>query len=127
VYAKDYKEEAYEGLQEEAGDWVRRELERVVGEGERDVVLDLALWDRRQRDGWREVVAEKGRGRYGVVLVVLKGREEVLWERIRGRERGWVKRGIMGAGRPVSRELLGQFLKGFEWPEGEGEIVVDVV
>jgi len=33
----------------------------------------------------------------------------------------------MKEGRPVSRELLGRFLRGFEWPVGEGEIVVEVV
>ncbi|PMD62454.1 uncharacterized protein K444DRAFT_342246 [Hyaloscypha bicolor E] len=29
--------------------------------------------------------------------------------------------------RPVGRELLGQFVRRFEWPDGEGGIVVDVV
>jgi hypothetical protein len=64
--------------------------------------------------------------RYKVVLVVFRGSEEVIWERIQKREERWTEEG-MGEGRPVSRELLAQFLRGFEWRDGEGEIVVDVV
>jgi hypothetical protein len=64
--------------------------------------------------------------RYKVVLVVFRGREEVIWERIQAREGRWREEG-MGEGRPVSRELLAQFLRGFEWPDGEGEIVIDAV
>jgi len=50
----------------------------------------------------------------------------VLWERIQAREERWVKEG-MGEGRPVGEELLAKFVRGFEWPDGEGEIVVDVI
>lgn len=64
--------------------------------------------------------------RYQIMLVVFKGSEELLWERIRRREGRWREEG-MGEGRSVGRELLAQFVKGFEWPEGEGEIVVEVV
>ena len=42
------------------------------------------------------------------------------------RERRWVEEG-MGEGRPVGRELLASFVGGFEWPVGEGEIVVNVL
>ncbi|KAE9371613.1 P-loop containing nucleoside triphosphate hydrolase protein [Stipitochalara longipes BDJ] len=126
VFGRDYGEGAYEGLQNEASEGVSRELERVLREGEKDVVLDLALWEREQRDGWREIIEREGSGRYQVVLVVFKGTEEVLWKRIKGREERWAEEG-MSEGRPIGRELLAQFVRGFEWPDGEGEIVVDVV
>jgi hypothetical protein len=90
------------------------------------VVVDLSFW-RKEARGWcRERVRELGKGKYGVVLVVFRGSEEVLWERIRRREERWREEGL-GEGRPVGRELLGRFVRGFEWPDGEGEIVVDVV
>lgn len=57
---------------------------------------------------------------------MFRGSEEVLWERIQGRERAWREEG-MHAGRPISRMLLKEFLRGFEWPEGEGEIVIHVI
>jgi hypothetical protein len=100
--------------------------EKGVGGGKRDVVVDLSFWRKEERGWWRERVTELGKGKYGVALVVFGGSEEVLWERIRGREERWKEEGL-GEGRPVGRELLGQFVRGFEWPDGEGEIVVDVV
>ena len=59
-------------------------------------------------------------------MVVFRGSEEMLWERIQSREARWEEEG-MGEGRPVGRELLRKFLEGFEWPDGEGEICVDIV
>ncbi|CZT51831.1 uncharacterized protein RSE6_13036 [Rhynchosporium secalis] len=114
------------------------------GEGEhgskrmRDVVLDLSFYCRGDRDFYREMVERVGGGRWETVLIVFKPRggkkemEGVLWERILGRERELAERerGEKEGGRegmPVSRELLSFFLRGFEWPVGEGEIVIDVV
>ena len=126
VFGKGYKEEGYERLQEEARGWVSGKLLEVVREGMRDVVLDLSFWSKRSRDEYRELVQDEGKGKYGVELVVFRGSEEVIWRRLRRREENWEKEG-MGEGRPVGRELFGRFLAGFEWPEGEGEIVVEVV
>jgi predicted kinase len=132
VYGRDYTEDGYEGLQGEAHERLEGELgnliagEKGVGGGERDVVVDLSFWRKEERGWWRERVRELGKGKYRVVLVVFRGSEEVLWERIGRREERWKEEGL-GEGRPVGRELLGQFVRGFEWPNGEGEIVVDVV
>jgi predicted kinase len=123
VYGRDYTEDGYEGLQEEAHERLEGELgnliagEKGVEGGERDVVVDLSFWRKEERGWWRERVTElgkgKGKGKYGVVLVVFRGSEEVLWERIRRREERWKEEGL-GEGRPVGRELLGQFVRGFE-------------
>jgi predicted kinase len=126
VFSLDYPEEQYSSLQDEAREWIKGELRRILREGKRDVVLDLSFWEKSQREEWRGLVEGEGRERYGVLLVVCRGEEGVIWERIQERERGWEEGGI-GEGRPVSRELLGRFLGGFEWPDGEGEIVVEVV
>ena len=53
----------------------------------------------------------------------------MLWRRVEGRRladeeaRG---RGERTDGVIVSREKLRGFVRGFEWPEGEGEVVVRV-
>jgi len=63
VFEKDYKEAVYEGLQDEARGWVKGEFERILKEGKRDVVLDLSLWNKKDREEWRSVVEGVGRGR----------------------------------------------------------------
>jgi predicted kinase len=126
VFGRDYAENRYEGLQEDASEWVEGELRRLIEEGKRDVVADLSFWSKDERERWRKAVREQGDGRYGVVLVVFRGGEQVLWERIQVREKRWREEG-MGEGRPVGKELLAQFVRGFEWPDGEGELIVDVV
>jgi hypothetical protein len=90
------------------------------------VEVDNSFWRRDVREEYRELVEVEGKGRHGVVLVVFRGEEEVIWGRIQGRERMGI--GVWkGEGRTVDRELLGSFFRGFEWPIGEGEILVDVV
>ena len=96
------------------------------------MVLDLAFWAREQRDRYREIVERVGKGVYSVVLVVFRvgegdreREEEVLWRRIEGRrvddeiavrERGERRDGVI-----VSREKLGTFVRGFEWPVERGD------
>jgi hypothetical protein len=133
VYGRDYTEDGNEGLQEEAHERLEGELgnlmiagEKGVGGGERDVVVDLSFWRKEER-GWVEGEGHgAGEGEVWGCVGGFQGSEEVLWERIRGREERWKEEGL-GEGRPVGRELLGQFVRRFEWPDGEGEIVVDVV
>jgi predicted kinase len=63
VYGKDYPEEKYEELQDEAREWVRSRLGEIVGEGKRDVVLDLSFWNKGDRERWREMIERGGGGR----------------------------------------------------------------
>lgn len=67
VWGRDYKEDEYEGLQDEAHGWVGRELGRLIGDGERggerDVVLDLSFWCKEERERWRRIVKGEGGGR----------------------------------------------------------------
>ncbi len=103
-------------------------------------MLDLSFWSREFRAEYRALVEECGRGRYVPLLVVFRvpgggGAEEerVLWERIEGRRREVERRvevlgkELGGEGMSPSREELRDYVKGFEWPSGEGEVVVDVV
>ena len=89
------------------------------------MVLDMAFYSKETREEYRGLIEKEGEGRYRVAVVVLRGGEEVLWERIeRRRMVGNVEGG--GEGDVVSREQLRGYIEGFEWPEGEGEIVVGV-
>ncbi|KAH7355353.1 ATP/GTP-binding protein [Rhexocercosporidium sp. MPI-PUGE-AT-0058] len=139
VYDHDYAPEKLDGLQDEAEVFLNLQLRRILkgeedeggAEGDGGVVLDLSLYSKSDRDSYRGIVEKEGGGRWGVVLVVFKVRGEleeqegVLWGRIEGREREVV--GKRREGMPVSREVLRGYLRGFEWPAGEGEVVVDVV
>lgn len=59
------------------------------------------------------------------MLVYLKCADvEVLWKRIQGRER---ERLDADSAFRMTKEILEGYTGGFEGPEGEGEIVVDVV
>lgn len=122
LYGRDYKEEEYEGFQEEADRAVKNALGEVLREGRKDVVLDLSFWNKEMRSEYRELIREGG-GR--TVLVYLRCKdEEVLWRRIESRAKG--ERGADSAFK-VTREVLRRYFEGFEEPVGEGEVVVDVV
>jgi predicted kinase len=136
MYDVDYPASLYSAFQEEARSIVISELERILKEGELDVVLDLAFYARGQRDRFREIIERVGKGRYAVVLVVFRveggdreREEEVLWRRVEGRR--IADEEAKGRGERtdvviVSREKLRGFVRGFEWPEGEGEVVLRV-
>ena len=63
VYGRDYLEGEYDALQREAGEWIKGEASRVVGEGERDLVVDASFWCRGKREEYREMIQEVGKGR----------------------------------------------------------------
>ncbi|KAL2070273.1 hypothetical protein VTL71DRAFT_13299 [Oculimacula yallundae] len=159
TYNVDYPPEKLDELQDEAETVVKQRLETLLqpvddlsrdedgdrgidesGNGCRDVILDLSLYSKSDRDLYRGMVNEIGGESWGAVLVVFEvtgsdeEKEDVLWRRIEGRERELRERseredremGSAREGMPVSRELLGVFLKGFEWPVGEGEVRVHV-
>lgn len=75
----------------------------------------------------KRTVEEKG-GRW--VLVCFRVRDkEVLWRRIEARRaaREGMEEGKKGdAAYEISREVFESYWSGFEWPEGEGEVVVEV-
>lgn len=74
----------------------------------------------------REIVERKGKGKYEVLLVVFRGEEEVLWRRIEGRNELFGEGKEEREGMRVERDMLKGWMDGFEWPDGEGEIVIDV-
>jgi hypothetical protein len=74
---------------------------------------------------YRGLIETEGGGRYRVVVVVFRAEEEVLWGRIEERQKRDNAEGG-GEGDRVDREMLKRYIEGFEWPVGEGEVVVRV-
>lgn len=123
VYDVDYPASTYSELQEEAEKELKAQFSNLL-EARKDVVLDMSFWSKEFRDEWRHLVEKGGHGEYRVVLVVFRGSEEVLWERIGRRKREIDGK---GEGMTIDRETLKIYFEGFEWPEGEDEVFVEVV
>ncbi|KAG9204342.1 hypothetical protein G6514_001416 [Epicoccum nigrum] len=95
---------------------------RALLAGGKDIAFERSCYAREDRVEWRRI-AEEGGAR--VVLVYLRAREkEVLWERICRRAEG-VKTADNAL--EIGRGTFEGYWEGFEGPEGEGEVLVDVV
>jgi predicted kinase len=83
--------------------------------------LDRSFWNRADREEFRAMV-EKAGARW--VLVAFRPDKDVLWRRIRERRQEEVN---ADSSLDISEELFERYVKGFEMPGGEGEIIIDVV
>lgn len=125
----NYSPSKYEEYQEEAELVLKTDLKVLLNKGQNNAVLDMSFYSKEFRDEYRKIVEIEGNGRYQILLVVFKGDEETLWERIENRRREHVIAEMEGRGREgvsVDRQTLRMYLSGFEWPDGEGELVVKV-
>ncbi|KAK4119203.1 P-loop containing nucleoside triphosphate hydrolase protein [Parathielavia appendiculata] len=121
LYGADYSPDKLEDYQAEADTECRRTLMHLLDQGERDIVLDRALYSREDRDYFKKVVEEKG-GRW-ILVFFRPARKDVIWNRIQRRREA----GVDGdSAVEITPEVLDAYWDGFEKPEGEGEIVVDV-
>ncbi|KAK3326980.1 hypothetical protein B0T19DRAFT_441006 [Cercophora scortea] len=122
LYNIDFPAEKYPEYQLEADAEVRARLFQLLENGERDAVLDRALYLKEDRDYFKRVVEEKG-GRW-ILVYFRPASKQVIWQRIQSRR----QKGIdADSAFEIPHELLDEFWDGFEVPEDEGEIVVDVV
>jgi predicted kinase len=122
IYGKDYAADIalYASYQDEAEQGLMAAF-RTLLRNKRDVVLDRSFWCKADRDEVKAIIEEAGAR---PVLVVLRARDsEVLWRRIQERR---AKEVNADSALVITKELLAQYVKGFEWPEGEGEIVIYV-
>lgn len=102
-------------------------------------MLDLSFYSHAFRSEYRSLISIYGQDQYVPLLVAFKvpgsleEQERVLWGRIEGRRREMEERvtlmGKEGGGEGMSppRKVLGEFVRGFEWPVGEEEVGVDVI
>lgn len=82
-------------------------------------MLDLSCAFREDRDEYRRVIEEGGAR---AVLVYLQCDKETLWRRIQARERGTRD---ADSSFKMTMERLDMYLRDFEPPVDEGQIVID--
>lgn len=116
-YGIDYPIEMYEQLKVEAELKLRNELVCLMNE-KRNVVVDFSFWQRKRRNEYKNLI-EVGGGEWK--LIYLKVHPNDLRERLRIRS----KRFDANAAFTITEDILSSFLKGFEVPSGEGEIIVE--
>jgi predicted kinase len=123
MYGIDYDRARYEEYLDEAAEEYERLLVKLLREEDKrhDLMLDRSCWAREDRDRLKKMVEENG-GR--LVLVYLKASKEVLWRRIlerKGKERD------ADSAFDMTEEIFEGYWRGFEEPDGEGEVVIEVV
>ncbi|KAI1112523.1 ATP/GTP-binding protein [Nemania sp. NC0429] len=120
IFGTDYAPEKYPEYLDEAADELTDRLKRILTEGNKNVVLDRAHWNKKDRDEAKEIIQSLG-ARW--VLVYLKGPDKAtLWQRIcRRREDGLNADNAY----EITPDILDMYWSGFEEPVDEGETVID--
>ncbi|KAL4941132.1 hypothetical protein BDV06DRAFT_212926 [Aspergillus oleicola] len=121
LYGIDYPKEKYNEYQEEAEAALRDELVKLVEQGSQDVILDFSFAFQATREEWKGLVEGAG-GRW--VLVYLQVEPDELRRRIRERNALAVKDKDGDSAFFVTEQVLESFIRGFESPVGEGEVVL---
>ncbi|KAJ4298812.1 hypothetical protein N0V88_003850 [Collariella sp. IMI 366227] len=121
LYGTDYPAEKLTKYQDEADVECRETLVDLLDRGERDIVLDRALYSREDRDYFKKVVEENG-GRW-ILVFFRPASKEVIWNRIQKRRKAGIN---ADSALDITPEILDGYWEGFENPDGEGEIVVEV-
>ncbi|KAH8902908.1 ATP/GTP-binding protein [Coniochaeta sp. PMI_546] len=119
IYGVDYPREKYDEYMDEADEIYETQFRQLLRD-RKDIVLDRSFYDKADREEFKAMVEEAG-ARW--VLVYFKADRDLLWKRICERR----ARGINAdSALEISEALLDSYVKGFDVPVGEGEIVIDV-
>lgn len=116
-YGIDYPVEKYREYLDEAHERLRNKLVGLVRD-KKKVVVDSSFWNRSARDEYKRLIENVG-GKWR--LVFLKVHPDELRRRLKIRS----QRFDANAAFTITEEVLSSFLKGFEEPRNEGEIVID--
>lgn len=122
LYGVDYpaNDKLYQQYQEEA-DKIFVDMFRKLLEEDKDIVLDRSFYAKEDRKEYKHMI-EDGGGKW--VLVYLKaGSKEELWNRICERS---AKRKEADSAMEILRNVFETYWTGFEEPQGEGEVVIEV-
>jgi len=116
----DYPADLYSKYLDEAD----ADFDRIFAElldAAHDIVVDRSLYSKEDRDRHKREVEK--RGARWVLVYFRPTSKDVIWERIRGRREAGIN---ADSALDISRELLDKYWDGFDVPDGEGEIVVNV-
>ncbi|MGI4895972.1 MAG: AAA family ATPase [Janthinobacterium lividum] len=114
----DYRPDRYAELSDLAEGVLRERLRTLVTQGH-DVVVDLSLWRRHEREDYKQLIEHAG-GHWR--LVYLNASPQLLRRRLADRSH----RFDANAAFPVDEAMLTRYLTGFEAPSGEGEEMIVV-
>ncbi|KAJ4985039.1 hypothetical protein SVAN01_09482 [Stagonosporopsis vannaccii] len=123
IYGIDYPASAdhYDRYMEEADATYLETFRKLLAEGQ-DIAFERSCYAKEDREEWRKI-AEEGGAR--VVLVFLRAKsKEALWKRICKRSKTTK---TADNALDISRETFDMYWDGFEDPDGEDEIVIDVI
>lgn len=95
------------------------QLQKILQDGKNDVVVDLSFAFRASRDEYRSII-EGGGGRS--VLAYLKTDVPELRRRIEKRAAAGLD---ADSAFKMTPEIFDQYVRGFEKPVGEGELVIE--
>lgn len=121
LYNIDFAPELYEQYQIEASTACDARLLSLLKDGTKDILLDQSFYNRAWRNEVKQL-AESYRARW--VLLYLKATKDTLWRRIQERKAG--ERNA-DAAFDVTEKVFERYWHGFEAPENEGEIVIEVM
>ncbi|MBN9653415.1 ATP-binding protein [Halobacillus sp. GSS1] len=115
-YGIDFPIEKFEEYKKDAESKLRNLLIKLIHD-KQQVVIYFSFWDRIRRDQYKKIIEDSG-GKWK--LIYLKVHPDDLRERLKLRNKRFDANSF-----PISEELLTSYLKGFEIPNGEGEIVIE--
>ncbi|KAJ9614135.1 hypothetical protein H2200_002271 [Cladophialophora chaetospira] len=120
VYRVDYPAEKHEEFQNQAAEECDARLLELLIVEDHDIMVDQSFYRKADRDEVKRLVESHG-ARW--ILVYLNATKEVLWKRIQDR-----RQGVRDAdfAYDVTEQVLDRYLRGFDVPKGEGEIVIEV-
>ncbi|UPX17303.1 uncharacterized protein EKO05_0007669 [Ascochyta rabiei] len=122
IYGIDYpaSESLYDRYQDEADTIYLQTFYKLLAEN-KDIVLERSFYSKQDREDFRLIAKQHGAR---VVLVFLRAKDkEVLWNRIGTRR---LNEKTADSAFDISRETFEMYWDGFEDPEGEGEIIIEV-
>ncbi|PAE31571.1 AAA family ATPase [Bacillus sp. 7884-1] len=125
-YGIDLPVEKYEKYKEDAERKLRNQLVKLIQDKQlvkliqdkQRVVVDFSFWQRSRRNQYKQLIEEAG-GKWK--LIYLKVHPNVLRKRLKIRS----QRFDANAAFTITEEIITSFLRGFEAPIGEGEIVIE--
>jgi predicted kinase len=116
-YGVDYDASLYSRFQAEAEKHLRADLVQLMSR-QQAVVIDFSFWQRSRRDSYRQLIEQAGRAH---LLLYLPASRPQLLARLQKRR----ERFDANAAFPIEDELLDPYLRGFEEPSGEGELILE--
>jgi hypothetical protein len=106
---------------DEAATELEVRLTELLSAGKQDVVVDRSLYTKDQRDFFKGLI--EGKGARWILVFFRPASKDVIWRRIQHRKQAGTD---ADSAYDITPEILEGYWRGFENPQGEGEVVVDV-